>query len=239
MDQNRLYRDVRHKTLGGVCAGFANRMGIDPLWVRLLFLVLFFFQGIGLLFYLICWILMPAGEADDAEVVTSSNSGCAKGCLFALVLFLLLTMVPMMVILTKVLLASVMGIGVSLFALPLATFISSGGFMPAAFAALVLFLCSLVIPLLVLVIWLIRNRNGRTLSGKSWAFALILWLLCLIGSAFCGAYAIWNIPSVSEEGGLDEKIEQYIDSLGDTLDSLMDRPSEGVLEITEEDVTNI
>lgn len=61
----KLYRDARRKMLGGVASGIAHYLSIDPLWVRLLILVLFFnvlFLGISggaLLAYVILWIVMP------------------------------------------------------------------------------------------------------------------------------------------------------------------------------------
>jgi PspC domain len=37
----RLYRDVKHKALGGVLAGLAHYFNIDVVWVRIIFLFLF------------------------------------------------------------------------------------------------------------------------------------------------------------------------------------------------------
>ena len=110
--------------------------------------------------------------------------------------------------------------------------------MPAAYAALVLFLLSIVIPLVVLVIWLVRRRDGQTLSGKGWAMALVLWILSILGSLSFGAYAVWQLP-LSGEGDWDEQLEEYMDTLEEKLDSLTADPAEGVLEITEEDLTNV
>ena len=38
----KLYRDEKHKILGGVIAGIAHHFSIDPLWVRLAFIIMFF-----------------------------------------------------------------------------------------------------------------------------------------------------------------------------------------------------
>ena len=43
-----------------VCAGIGNRFDIDPLWVRLAFVVSVLLGGAGFLIYLILWILVPA-----------------------------------------------------------------------------------------------------------------------------------------------------------------------------------
>jgi phage shock protein PspC (stress-responsive transcriptional regulator) len=53
------YRDTRNKFIGGVCSGLGLRFDIDPLWIRLAFLVSLFLGGTGLLVYLILWFLVP------------------------------------------------------------------------------------------------------------------------------------------------------------------------------------
>ncbi len=58
----RLFRDEEEKVLGGVCAGVAAYLGIeDPLWVRLITVVLCF-SGIGFIPYIILWIIVPAAK---------------------------------------------------------------------------------------------------------------------------------------------------------------------------------
>src|SRR5690349_14165261 len=47
------------RILGGVCAGMAAGFHIDVLWVRLAFVILAFFQGIGLFIYIVLWLVMP------------------------------------------------------------------------------------------------------------------------------------------------------------------------------------
>ena len=47
------------RILGGVCSGLAAGFHLDPLWVRLAFVLLAFFQGIGLFLYLVLWLVMP------------------------------------------------------------------------------------------------------------------------------------------------------------------------------------
>lgn len=72
----RLYRDTKRRIIGGVSAGIAHYFGIDPLWIRLLFIALFinvFFtglSGITLLIYIILWIVLPYNNEleDDARI---------------------------------------------------------------------------------------------------------------------------------------------------------------------------
>ncbi|MEO7959992.1 MAG: PspC domain-containing protein [Ginsengibacter sp.] len=54
----RLYRDENHKILGGVCSGIAAYLGIDPVIVRVLFII----SGIGFLAYILLWIFVPGSN---------------------------------------------------------------------------------------------------------------------------------------------------------------------------------
>jgi phage shock protein C len=56
----RLYRSKTDKLLGGVCGGLGRYLGFDPTVVRLIFLLLIFGTGWGVLLYIALWILVPA-----------------------------------------------------------------------------------------------------------------------------------------------------------------------------------
>ena len=53
------FRRGTDRILGGVCSGLAEGLRIDPLWVRLGFVLLAFLQGVGLLIYIVLWLVMP------------------------------------------------------------------------------------------------------------------------------------------------------------------------------------
>lgn len=59
MKNHKLYRSVENRVLAGVCAGLAEYFNIDPIIVRLLFLV-FLFAGFGIIIYIIAWIFVPS-----------------------------------------------------------------------------------------------------------------------------------------------------------------------------------
>ncbi|HNV34546.1 MAG TPA: PspC domain-containing protein [Bacillota bacterium] len=59
MAVRRLTRDTRNKMIGGVCAGLANYLDIDPTIVRIVWALLILGAGFGLLAYIICWIVIP------------------------------------------------------------------------------------------------------------------------------------------------------------------------------------
>jgi phage shock protein C len=67
-------RDTQHAVLGGVAAGLGDYFEVDPLLVRLGFVFLVFANGLGLLFYVVCWLLVPAHSADGAAAPGTSEA---------------------------------------------------------------------------------------------------------------------------------------------------------------------
>ena len=56
----KFYRDGERNVIAGVCAGVAHYFRIDPLWIRIIFiLTLFISFGTTLLVYIILWVLIP------------------------------------------------------------------------------------------------------------------------------------------------------------------------------------
>ena len=52
------------KVIAGVCGGIANYLDWDPVWVRILFVVLSIATALltGIIVYAVLWIAMPEGE---------------------------------------------------------------------------------------------------------------------------------------------------------------------------------
>jgi len=59
MNARKLYRKPNEQMIAGVCSGLAEYFSLDTTIVRLLFVLLFFMGGHGILVYLILWIVMP------------------------------------------------------------------------------------------------------------------------------------------------------------------------------------
>ncbi len=57
--EKRLYRSYTDKMLGGVCGGLGEYFDIDPVLIRVLFVVAVLFGGGGILAYIILWIIVP------------------------------------------------------------------------------------------------------------------------------------------------------------------------------------
>lgn len=58
----RLYRNRENKVLAGVSSGLAAYLRIDPVIVRVLFIIALFWGGFGLLAYVVLWIATPEAK---------------------------------------------------------------------------------------------------------------------------------------------------------------------------------
>lgn len=64
----RLYRDPDDKVVGGVCSGISHYIGIDPIWLRLIFAIAFFVMGTGFLLYLLLLIIVPKAKTTSEKL---------------------------------------------------------------------------------------------------------------------------------------------------------------------------
>jgi phage shock protein PspC (stress-responsive transcriptional regulator) len=83
--RKRIYRSNTDKVIGGVCGGLGEYFGIDPTWVRVLFVLSIFANGVGVIAYLIGWIVIPrqseviagAEETEDG-MATAQSAGATE-----------------------------------------------------------------------------------------------------------------------------------------------------------------
>jgi len=69
----RLLRMKEGRLLGGVCGGIGNYFDVDPVVIRILWVVLTLLSvGIGVIVYIAAWILMPEEGAGEAGTATQS-----------------------------------------------------------------------------------------------------------------------------------------------------------------------
>ena len=68
MEIRRLYRSREDRWIAGVCGGLARYFGVDPTPIRLGFILLSFWNGVGVLVYLI--MLLVVSEEPPLQVVT-------------------------------------------------------------------------------------------------------------------------------------------------------------------------
>lgn len=58
--KKKMYRDTQNSMIGGVCSGLAAYFGVDVVWIRIAFILLSLFKGIGFVIYIVLWIATPA-----------------------------------------------------------------------------------------------------------------------------------------------------------------------------------
>ncbi|MNJ85133.1 DNA-binding transcriptional activator PspC [compost metagenome] len=63
----RMYRDMDNGVLGGLAAGLAAYLSIDPVIVRIIF-VIFGFMGFGVPLYIILWIIVPSAKTPSERL---------------------------------------------------------------------------------------------------------------------------------------------------------------------------
>lgn len=66
----RLLRIRQGRIVAGVCAGLGAYFGVDVNLVRLAFGVFTVFYGLGILLYLIAWLILPE-QGEDGSIVES------------------------------------------------------------------------------------------------------------------------------------------------------------------------
>jgi phage shock protein C len=76
MEPKRFYRSSTDRKLGGVSAGIAEYFNMDPLLIRLLFIILVVAGGSGVLIYIILWIVTP--ENPDRRTSYTQHAGAGN-----------------------------------------------------------------------------------------------------------------------------------------------------------------
>jgi phage shock protein PspC (stress-responsive transcriptional regulator) len=67
MTAERIYRSNKEYIIAGVCGGLAQYFKVDPTLVRLIFILLSFGGGSGVLIYLILWLVLPVEPKDSSR----------------------------------------------------------------------------------------------------------------------------------------------------------------------------
>ncbi|MGW5053197.1 PspC domain-containing protein [Actinokineospora sp. NPDC004072] len=68
-------RPRRGRKVAGVAAGIGERYGIDPVIPRVLFAILTFYGGAGLVFYVLGWLLLPEEDDEVSPVEALAGKG--------------------------------------------------------------------------------------------------------------------------------------------------------------------
>jgi phage shock protein PspC (stress-responsive transcriptional regulator) len=65
---HRMYRDPDNRVIGGVCSGMGAYWNIDPVIVRIIFIALSLAGGIGVMVYLILYIVLPEAKTTAQKI---------------------------------------------------------------------------------------------------------------------------------------------------------------------------
>jgi len=65
---HRMYRDPDHRIIGGVCAGMGAYWRIDPWIMRVIFIIISLIGGMGILIYLILYIVLPEAKSTAQKI---------------------------------------------------------------------------------------------------------------------------------------------------------------------------
>lgn len=57
--EKKLYRSRKNRVFGGVAGGLAEYFGLDPVLMRVIFVIITLINGIGIILYIILWIVIP------------------------------------------------------------------------------------------------------------------------------------------------------------------------------------
>jgi phage shock protein PspC (stress-responsive transcriptional regulator) len=221
--KKKFYRNIDDKKLGGVCSGIAAYFGLDPLPIRLVFVVLALLStGWLFLFYLILWILMPEartasqklemkGEAVTlenigktvSETIASVKTSEIESFLSAMlkvcaIVFSCIIGLPLLIVffaLVVALIATIFGVG-SLFFMPLDFLGFDNG--PYPVIGIVALIVIIGIPLFS-IIYSIFIRDGKSSSFfiKMKLFIFLIWIIAFATFIFSGAQFAkqhnWNV----------------------------------------------
>lgn len=218
--RRKLYRDADNQIIAGVCSGLAKWLGIDAIWIRLLFVIFLFFWGFTAIVYCILWIVMPEAktmaqklemrgeeptisnierELDNQNKTTSTErGGCANFLVTLLKICVWLVGGFVLFILSVTLFAVLMGllggmtglVAMSPFGM-FATLFADNKWL--TIALIILLLLAIGIPIFGLIYSLVKYfKNGERTSPQSIWITFIIWFLSLVGCVGIGAYQIVN-----------------------------------------------
>ncbi len=83
--QKKLHRSSSNRVISGVCGGLAEYFDVDPLLIRLAWVVFSIIGGAGILAYIIAIIVIPKDDDDTGPAVNMPSSDGAKLVGFTLI----------------------------------------------------------------------------------------------------------------------------------------------------------
>jgi phage shock protein C len=76
---NLLFRSRSDRMIGGVCGGLARYLSIDPVLVRIFFVLLTITGSFGFWLYILLWIIVPDESQEERRIGFDNFEARAKG----------------------------------------------------------------------------------------------------------------------------------------------------------------
>ncbi|MFZ6034224.1 MAG: PspC domain-containing protein [Melioribacter sp.] len=73
--RKQLYRSRKHRIFGGVAGGMADYFDLDPVLMRVIFVIVALISGLGFLLYIILWIVIPEEPFEMAYNINEDEFG--------------------------------------------------------------------------------------------------------------------------------------------------------------------
>jgi phage shock protein PspC (stress-responsive transcriptional regulator) len=87
--RRRLVRRTDDKLIAGVAGGVADALGVEPVLVRIGFIVLTFFGGLGALLYVLGWLLIPAAGQEESIALAAARRPAGLSSYLAMAMVIL------------------------------------------------------------------------------------------------------------------------------------------------------
>ena len=65
--KKRLYRSENERVLGGVCGGLGDYLGMDPVFIRIFFIIWTVLEEFSILIYFLLWVVIPNESEISSE----------------------------------------------------------------------------------------------------------------------------------------------------------------------------
>lgn len=71
--KDKLYRSRRIRVFGGIAGGMSQYFNLDPIIIRVIFVIITIMHGVGLILYIILWIVIPEEPFEMAYQAPADN----------------------------------------------------------------------------------------------------------------------------------------------------------------------
>ena len=212
----KLYRDTDKQIMGGVCAGLGHWLGIDAIWVRLIFILCLLLWGVTLPIYIILWLIIPEARTaaqrldmrgeeptvenieKEVEQLRSRPESSGSGCLGTGLKIIVWCIAGFFLLMAGSIFYALFAGAMTL--LPfgfLGIFFTHGNWAAAVLAILIVMVIG--IPVFAIVYAIVKSiRQGESISGKVMWTCLVLWLMAAVGSVVLGIYEIATNEEVQQ-----------------------------------------